>query len=126
MSTENVTFDSENDGIYIIDRGVWKVINRHDNYEVTDNLSHGDFWGEAEALKICDYTHYGDIYAVSDVKLFFISYEDFETLPIHELEMITENISDRHSDIQYTLSRRYGVDVNWFRNLMENPTTTNA
>ena len=50
----------------------------------------GDFWGEAEAVNICDYSYYGDIYAATDVKINFISFQDFESIPLHEIETIKD------------------------------------
>ena len=37
-------------------------------------------WGEWEMLKIIDFTYYGDIYAETDVKLLYLTIEDFRQL----------------------------------------------
>jgi hypothetical protein len=67
--------------------------------------------------KMCDYTYYGDIFAINDVHIIFITYENFERIPLHEVENICASFLGRHEVIQYTLSNRYKVDIDHFTNI---------
>ena len=104
--SSEINFDSEITGVFIIVRGVCKVVNRFDNYEVWEVLK-GDWFGEWEPLKIWDYTYFGDIYAKSDTEVLFISYEDFQRIPLYEIEKIIPTLIGRNESVFYTMSRKY-------------------
>ena len=110
FDSTDVNFDSEITGIYIVVKGVWKVVNRFDNYEVWEVLG-GDWFGEWEPLKLCDYTYFGDIYAKKDTELIYISYEDFQRIPLFEIEKIIPTLIGRNESVLYTVSRKYKTKI---------------
>lgn len=110
------SFDSEVDGVYIILKGVCHVTNRADKYEVC-KLYKGDSFGECEMLRICDPTFYGDIYAESEVHIMYLTYENFQKIPLFEIENVYENLYGKYSAVNYTVSKRYKVDSKEFNNL---------
>ena len=73
-----------------------------------------------KASQNIDNWYYGDIYAKTDVQVLFIKYSDFEQLPLVEIERILDSskhnidVDMRRKSIVYTVSRRYGVDMNEF------------
>ena len=70
------SFDVPWEGLFIISKGSWEIINRKDNYNV-GYLLKGNYFGESEILKIIDATYFGDIYASQnqDLEILFLSYE---------------------------------------------------
>ena len=107
--SSHVTFDSEIEGIFIIVKGIWKVINRKDNY-VCWELFKGDWFGESEVLNILDWTYFGDIFAKSDVDVMYISYKNFNRIPYYELNSMLRALKGRYNSVWYTASKRYQVE----------------
>jgi hypothetical protein len=59
----------------------------NEEYKVCEILK-GDYFGHGNALKIFDYTYYGDVYAKTDVTIFYLSDRWFKKLPKAELERL--------------------------------------
>ena len=102
----NINFDTDINGIYIINKGVWKVINRKDNYTWWE-LFKGDCFGESEIINFIDWTYFGDVYAKSDVDVMFISYENIKKIPYFEFESMLKSVKGKFRSVLYTISRRY-------------------
>lgn len=107
------SYDTPWEGVFIINKGSWEVINRKDNYTVAF-LFKGDYFGESEVIKIPDYTYFGDIYACphQDVDIIMLSYEAMKRIPFFELQTISDENKKRFNSIFYTLATRYKIDIN--------------
>lgn len=62
----------ETDGIYIIDTGKCKIVNKNDNQEVV-SLSRGDFFGESHQLKMPVIIFYKSLISI-ELQLFWRYY----------------------------------------------------
>ncbi|CAI2379008.1 unnamed protein product [Moneuplotes crassus] len=101
------TFDSENDGVYIVSDGICVCKNRSDNFEVT-KLVRGDYWGEGSILTRKDFTEYGDIFAETQVELMWIPINEFKQLNVYELFiMMTQGRPEKYIGVEYTIKERY-------------------
>ena len=57
-----------------------------------------------------DYSFYGDIYAKTDVYIYYLKHKVFETIPLDEIDAIWARLLNSHEGIEYTLSTRYHID----------------
>ena len=117
FENSNINFDFNIDGIYIINKGIWQVINRKDNYTWCE-LFKGDCFGESEVLDIVDPTYFGDIFAKSDVDVMFISYENLKKIPYFEFDSMINTMKGKYKSVCYTITRRYTIfnlsaEISW-------------
>lgn len=124
--------DQESNGVYIIDKGKWAVVNPFDGYimsktsppkleigeKVTSYLLKDEIFGENDIFRINGYQSFGDIISVNQVDWVFLSKDNIRRIPFYELYNIKQNLSNRSNllRLNYTWSRRYNVKIETVRN----------
>ena len=103
--------EKDSDGMYIIDTGRCKLVNPYDNFQIS-TISRGDFFGEANTLKIPSFNYFGDVIANSEsLTCLFISNQDMQRIPIHEIEAMRNFSIKKTQALQNVASKKYGIPV---------------
>jgi hypothetical protein len=105
----NVNFNSDIEGVYILNQGTCEVINRLNKLHVW-TIMNGSSFGHGQLVKSLEYADFGDIYSKTDVEVFFIPNEVMRQIPKDEFLKIVEFFQDRYSNLEYTLCQKYGIE----------------
>ena len=65
--------------------------------------------GSKKLKKLHDYSDYGDIFALTDVKVLYIPQKEFKRIPKDELSALSSIFKERNMSLEYRICQKYNI-----------------